>query len=64
MLAQASIPEIPASAFTTLLLVGFVIGGIGKLYESRLLIALGMLLIVVAVIVLPLITILGGRGPA
>lgn len=63
MLAQAALPEVPASTFTTLLLLGFVIGGVGKLYDSRFLIALGMALIVIAVILLPVVTFLTLPAP-
>jgi sulfite exporter TauE/SafE len=63
VLAQTEFPEVPAGTFTTLLLIGFVIGGIGKLYQSRFLIALAIVLIVIAVIVLPMVTILTGRSP-
>ena len=61
--APIEFPEVPGSVFTTLLVVGFVIGGVGKLYDSRVLIALGIVLIVTAVIVLPVAVLVSGGGP-
>ena len=58
MLSPAEFPEVTPQAFITLLLIGFVLGGIGHLYRWRPLIALGLLLMVAAVIVLPAVALL------
>ena len=68
MLAPGQFPEVSPNAFLILLAVGFAVGVLGHVYRSRPMIALGMILIVVAVIVLPLITLArigaGGQSPS
>jgi hypothetical protein len=49
-------PDVSPDAFLTLLALGFGVAVVGHIYRSRPVIALGVTLIVVAVIVLPLIT--------
>lgn len=61
--AQGPLPDVPASAFIALLALGFAVGAFGHLYQWRPAIALGILLIVIAVIVLPLVTLLTGSTP-
>jgi hypothetical protein len=55
-------PDVPPDAFITLLAIGFILGAVGHLYRSRATVALGMVLIVVGVVVLPLIAVLTGAG--
>jgi hypothetical protein len=61
-LPQGPFPEISPSAFFALLALGFAIGAIGKLYDWRPAIALGILLIVIAVLVLPILIVVTGQA--
>jgi hypothetical protein len=56
VLAPPEFPDVPPTAFLILLALGFLVATAGHIYRSRVVIALGMVLIVVAVIILPLIT--------
>jgi hypothetical protein len=61
-LPQGPFPEVSPSAFFALLALGFAIGAIGKLYDWRPAIALGIMLIVIAVLVLPIVLFISGQG--
>lgn len=63
MVDPGQLPDISPNTFITLLVLGFAIGAIGHLYRSRPVIALGMLLIVAAVLVLPFLALLSGSLP-
>jgi hypothetical protein len=60
-LDQGQLPEVSPLPFVALLLLGFVIGGFGHLYRWRPAIALGVVLIMTATIVLPIVTFLTSR---
>ena len=64
MLAPPEFPDVSPTAFLILMGLGFVVATAGHIYKSRAVIALGMILIVVGVIILPLITLarLGAGG--
>lgn len=62
MLAPPELPDVSPNAFLSLLALGFLIAVGGHIYGSRPVIALGMILIVMAVVVLPLITLATGAG--
>ena len=62
MLAPPELPDISPNAFLSLLALGFLIAVGGHIYGSRPVIALGMILIVMAVVVLPLIALATGAG--
>ncbi len=58
-----SFPNIPPQTVLTLLAVGFALAGLGHLYRWRLLIAVGLLVMFVAVFVLPVVLYLSGAKP-
>ncbi len=62
MLAPPELPDVSPNAFLILLAIGFAVGVFGHVYRSRPMIALGLILIVVAVIVLPLVALVTGAG--
>ncbi len=62
MLAPEGLPDVSPDAFLSLLALGFVIAVGGHVYGSRPTIALGMILIVMAVVVLPLIALATAGG--
>jgi hypothetical protein len=55
-------PDVSPDSYLILLAIGFALGALGHLYGSRFVVGLGMIMIVLAVIVLPLITLLSGAG--
>ncbi|MDQ3241246.1 MAG: hypothetical protein M3Q43_07640 [Actinomycetota bacterium] len=55
-------PEVSPNPFLILLAIGFAVGVLGHVDRSRPMIALGMILIMVAVIVLPLVALETGAG--
>jgi hypothetical protein len=58
---QGQLPDVSPAPFVALLLLGFVIGGFGHLYRWRPAIALGVVLVVTATIILPIVTFLASR---
>jgi len=62
VLAPGQFPEVSPKAFLILLCDRLRVGVLGHVYRSRPMIALGMILIVVAVIVLPLVALETGAG--
>jgi hypothetical protein len=61
-LPEGPFPEISPSAFFALLALGFAIGAFGKLYDWRPAIVLGIMLIVIAVLVLPIVVFVSGQA--
>ena len=62
MTAPPELPDVSPGSFLSLLAVGFAIAVVGHVYGSRPVIALGMILIVMAVVVLPLIALATAGG--
>jgi hypothetical protein len=62
VLAPPELPDVSPNAFLSLLALGFVIAVAGHVYGSRSTIALGLILIVMAVVVLPLIALATAGG--
>jgi hypothetical protein len=46
--------ELSPTPFITIILLGFVIGGIGHMYRSKTMVATGVLMILLATVLLPL----------